>query len=171
MKSSKTVPQRLDDMVEWTGIPAMQRRFERGEGRRYRLRVLPIAVVIIGTGGLLMGLFDPDRYSLGQGLVTMAMVPGLLLPVFGPVKPWMDPSPVDEYDRRVRREAYLFTLSIVAAGALIALFGLGLRAQVAEWPRDTLVRAMQIAVLYLMTLLGSLPTLHASLKMRPLELD
>jgi len=171
MKPSKTVSQRLDDMVEWTGIPAMQRRFEQGEVRRYRLRLWPIAVIIIGTGGLLLGLFDPDRYFLGHGLVMVAMMGSLGLPIFGPVKPWSSPSLVDEYDRRVRRDAYLVTLSIVAAGALIALFGLGLRAQIAEWPRDTLVRAMQIASVYLVVLLGSLPTLHASWRHAPIEND
>lgn len=171
MKSSKTVPQRLDDMVEWTGIPAMQRRFEQGEGRRYRLRVWPMTVILIGTGGLLLGLIDSDRYFLGQGLVSAAMLGGLWLPIFGPVKPWNSPALVDEYDRRVRSDAYIFTLTIVASGALIALFGLGLRAELAEWPRDALVRAMQITAFYLMTLLSCLPTLHASVRQAPIEDD
>lgn len=149
----------------------MQRRFERGEVRRYRLRLWPMAVVIIGTGGLWLGLSDPDRYFLGHALVSAAMMGSIWLPIFGPVKLWNTLSLVDEYDRRVRSEAYLFTLSIVTVGALIALFGLGLRAELAEWPRDSLVRAMQIVTVYLVVLLGSLPTLHASLKMRPIEQD
>lgn len=171
MKPSKTVPQRLDDLVEWTGIPALQRRFEQSDGRRYRLRVWPMVVILIGTGGLLLGLFDPDRYFLGQALVSAAIMGSMWLPIFGPVKPWNSPSLVDEYDRRVRSEAYIFTLTIVACGALIALFGLGLGAVLAEWPRDALVRAMQITAFYLLTLLSSLPTLHASLRIAPIEDD
>ena len=158
---------RLDAAAERTGVPAMA----RGEQRRRQFRWVPVVALAVASAGLLTGLIRPDLVELGNALIMLGFAIAILLPIFGPLKPWGTPERVDEFDRALRDRAMLAGFTAVSVAAFAGLWLLIGLAMVTDWPRDLLLSQLRALTFYLMTLYTAVPTLHASWAIRPIEDD
>ena len=161
---TRSLLERLDNSVRWTGIPALA---ERGIRRRHR-RWLPIVALALATGGLLLGLFRPGLFWVGWAMLVAGMSIGNFLPSVGPLVPPLSLESVDERQRDQRRDAYLVAFATIGVVAILGLFALAGAAALRDWPRITLLKAMVALAFYLLALLTTVPTLHASWKTRPI---
>ena len=162
-----SLPQRLDDLANLTGIPALSARMTK-EGQRH-LRWFPIAALLLVSSGMVVMLASPQRSWLGYSILMAGNAISVWLPLFGPVKPWGALEGADERDRQVRRDAYFAafaTISLVAVLGLLLLMGLAL---LDFWKIETLIFYMMGLSIFLISLLAIIPTLHASWATRPLE--
>lgn len=158
----------LDAAANLTGIPQFEQRLQ-GDRHRRHLRWLPIVALALATGGILLAGARPRSYWLGYSLLMLGFAIANFMPVFGPLKPWGGLANVDERDRSVRRDAYLFAFAVISGVAIIGQCALILAAVEANWPIETLLKLMGASALYLMTLFSTVPTLHASWATRPVD--
>jgi hypothetical protein len=156
----------LDDMSRKTGIPALV----EGKSRRRLLRWTPAVALMLALAGLgLEFLLSPRQLYLGHALLTCSFVIGVFCPIFGPVKPWGTPETVDEWDRDLRRRAFLVGFACMGFAGLVLFCGIAAAAALGNWlASDTSFRAMG-CTFFLMTLYSAVPTLYASWATRPLD--
>lgn len=167
--TNKAIFEALDAAANRTGIPA----YAQGKPKRRHLRWLPIAAIGVATIGMviMLGWTDFRALWLGNSVVMLGMVLAILLPMFGPVKLWASGERVDEFDREVRRNAFLATFACVSVVAVCGIWlTLGL-ALVDNWNRSVLLQILSAFSLYLVTLYSAVPTLHASWATRPISED
>ena len=92
MDERKTIPQRMDGMVMWTGIP-------QRIARPLRRRPLPWLSSLTAAGalaGFVVGAaagFNGRAAWLGYGLLMASFIAGTLMQVFGPLKPFARTGP------------------------------------------------------------------------------
>jgi hypothetical protein len=158
---------RLDAAAERTGVPAVA----RGEARRRHLRWVPVVALAAAGAGMILGLVRVDLINAGYGLIMLGFMIGVMLPIFGPLKPWGSAERVDEFDRALRSRAMLAGFAAVSMAAFAGIWlivGLGL---IGEWPRLTIISQLTSLGFFLATLHSAVPTLHASWATRPIEDD
>jgi hypothetical protein len=158
---------RLDAAAERTGVPAIA----RGEARRRQLRWVPIVALAAATAGMIVGLIRLELTSAGYALVMLGFAIAILLPIFGPLKPWGTPERVDEFDRVLRARAMLAGFAAVSMAAFLGIWLVVGLALVADWPRLAILDQLRALGFYLITLHFAVPTLHASWATRPLDDD
>lgn len=166
MDRKKTILDRLDDSVRWTGLAEVA----QARPRRRHLRWLPVVALTTGTAGMLTVITWPQgyHYFIGHAGVIFGFLIGSWLPLFGPLKPWGTLEAVDEFDRALRRDAFFVgfaTISIVAFLGIWLLVGVTVTEGLT---RDALLRAMTSFGLYLLSLYSAVPTLYASWTTRPI---
>lgn len=165
----KTINERLDDSVRWTGIPSALEVFARqNDSQRRHLRWLPLFPLIayfIGTG---LMLFGERPQILGPLIAWGGFLGSALVPIFGPVKAWGSLT-LDEYDRDVRRRAFLFAYAACTMFALAAFIGIAaMIAPGIQEPRRV-IYALLLAPGAILTMQATLPTLYTSWRTRPVE--
>lgn len=141
----KTIAERADDSVRWTGIPDLVVRMGDGRQPRRHLRWLPIATLTAATGGFALMLARHDWYWIGYTALMLGFAVGNMLPIFGPVKPWCMVAHVDERDRKVRRDACFFAFAAISAAAVSGLYVLVGFTLLGRWDVERLWRAMNRA--------------------------
>jgi len=167
--TNKAIFEVLDAAANKTGIPA----YAQGKPRRRHLRWLPIAAIGIATIGMviMLGWRDFRAQWLGTSVVMLGLVLAILLPMFGPVKLWASGERLDEFDREVRRNAFLVTFACVSAVAVCGIWLMLGLAVLGNWDRSALLQILSAFTWYLMTLYSAVPTLHASWATRPIAED
>lgn len=165
----KTIADYADDSVRWTGISKLVDATAQKQQRRYHLRILPIITLGLASVGMAILLADRHNYWLGHTLLMVGFILGNFLPIFGPVKPWGGVARVDEWDRQVRHNAYFVTFATISGVALLGTWLLCWLALSQAWTATDIIRAITSAAFYLMAMLSSLPTLHASWVTRPID--
>jgi hypothetical protein len=158
---TKTLNQRLDDIANRTGIPALTTR----PPRRRPLRALAATSLALGTLGMAVALFS-DHLMIGDGVLLAGFMLSVWLPLKGPIKPWMSPSErVDELDVEIRAKAYLTALPVIMLVAAFGLVGIPMLAWYQHRPPAETVALGGFGAMYLLMLWNAVPTLYASWQM------
>jgi len=173
----KSLLQRMDGLVGWTGIP----RFARRETRMRRLKWTPILLLLFATAGLLLPVLTPIPTVWMNTFQTFPIVFGVLLSQVGPMRPRDPMLDTDEREESWRTRSNLFAYGAVA---LVAWIGILVTGGVVLWSELVLQSvhpSRQIPGLlgywlvafacYLLGLFIILPTLHASWTMPELIED
>lgn len=158
---------RLDAAAEHTGVPAIA----RGEARRRHLRWVPIVALVAASAGLVLGLARLELTSAGYALIMLGFGIAILLPIFGPLKPWGSPERVDEFDRALRARAMLAGFAMVSLTAFTGIWLVVGLALIGEWTRFAILDQLRSLGFYLITLHFAVPTLYASWATRPVGED
>ena len=161
MDERKTIPQRMDDLVRWTGVP---RRMTDPSRHRRPLRWLSTLAAGAALAGFIASAaagFTGRAMWIGYSILMAGFTIGTLVQVFGPLKPFGSSERVDEFDKALRDRAYLFTFPVfaltTALGIILLMF-----LMVTQWPRPALVICLADLALLLVTLGSALPTAYAS---------
>lgn len=163
---TKPLMQRLDDVAKLTGIPDLARR----PPRRRPLRGLALIALVLGTVGMAVTLLGGRVLLIGDGILLAGFVLSGLLPLMGPIKPWMSfTERVDELDAQIRAKAYLTALPIILFAAVCGLVGLPILTWMQPRPSAEMVALGGFAAMYLLILWNAVPTLHASWRSQPIE--
>jgi hypothetical protein len=163
---TKSLNQRLDDIANLTGIPALTSR----PPRRRPLRGLAMIVLALGTVGLTIALFGGRVLLIGDGVLLLGFMLSAWLPLFGPIKPWMSYTErVDELDADIRAKAYLTALPIILLAAACGLVGLPILAWLQHRPPAEMVTLGGLGAMYLLILWNAVPTLRASWQRPPAD--
>ncbi|MBW8843297.1 MAG: hypothetical protein JF608_16180 [Sphingomonadales bacterium] len=167
--TTKPFLERLDNIADRTGIPALAKQ----QPRRRPLRGLAIVALALGTIGMTMALFGGRLLGLGDGVLVVGLALSVWLPLVGPIKPWMSfTERVDELDVQIRAKAYLTALPIILLVAMCGLVGLPTLAWLQQRPPAEMAVLGGLAAMYLLILWNAIPTLHASWRRLPAgELD
>lgn len=165
----KTIPERLDDSVRWTGIPSALEVFERqDDSQRRHLRWIPlIALAIYFAGAALMILGDRPQV-LGPIVALFGFLGATFVPIFGPVKAWGSLT-LDEYDRDVRRRAFLFAYAACTMFAIAAFLGIAAMVGLAADEPRRVMYALLLSPGAILTMQATLPALYTSWRTRPVE--
>lgn len=158
----KTLPQRLDDSVRWTGIPALA----QGHPRRRHLRVAPAIALLMAFGAIALSIATADLRWPGYILSALAFAVSVWVPLFGPIKPWGSFERTDERERAIRAEAYLVTFPVVLLVAVVGLMVAPALTVLASWPAPRLELLLFGFGFTVLTLYNALPSLYASLTTR-----
>ncbi len=168
---------RLDNSLRWTGISArIADEMSDAPDRKHRpLRWIPIWPIAFSCALFILSLIWPsalDRVSPGGAIAVIvafmgsivAMVPGIH--TSGPLgKPSLED---DEREAALRKDSFLFCLGLLAILNCLGQPILMILSHLQNWQT---VRSASVAASALMlnaTLLGCLPTLYASWKLRHL---
>lgn len=157
----------LDAVANRTGIPALA----EGRPRRRLLRWTPLVALTLACAGLTVAFLSSGRnLYLGQSLLVVGFTIGTFCQLYGPIKPWgTTGETVDEWDRDLRRRAFLAGFAAMALAGLALFWTIAAAAALRNWSGpDMAVRAMGCAF-FLMALHGTVPTLYASWATRPLD--
>jgi fatty acid desaturase len=161
MEDKKTLPQRMDDMVRWTGIPQGLTDPSR---RRRPLRWLSTLAAGAALAGFIASAaagFSGRAMWIGYTMLMAGFTIGTLVQVFGPLKPFGSSERVDEFDKALRDRAYLFTFPIFALTTLLGVILLMFMI-ITQWSRPALVMCLTDLALLLVTVGSALPTAYAS---------
>lgn len=173
----ETFLSRLDNSLRWTGISArIADEMSDAPDRKHRaLRWIPIWPIAFSGALFILSLTWPpalDRVSPGAVIAVfvalmgsiVAMVPGIH--ATGPLgRPSLED---DEREAALRKDSYLFCLGLLA---LLNCLGQPVLMILSHWQNWQTVHSASVAASALMlnvTLLGCLPTLYASWKLRQL---
>jgi hypothetical protein len=161
----KTLLQRIDGLVEWTGIP----RFARRETRMRRLKWLPIAVLLLATAGLVVVIgWGMQYYWLTTAILIVAGSVAGVLQQLGPLRRDADSEREDEREQDWRRCASGAAFTTVSIVVMIGIGSLGLWTIISAilgWSSASqldLGCVLLAFVVYLLFLLAIVPTLYAS---------
>jgi hypothetical protein len=164
--TAKPLMQRLDDIANRTGIPALTAR----PRPRRPLLGLAIIALVLGTIGMAIALFGGRMLLFGDGILVIAFILSGWLPLMGPIKPWMSfTERVDELDEQIRAKAYLTALPVILLVAVCGLVGLPILAWLQQRPPAEMVALGGFVAMYLLILWNAIPTLHASWRRPPAE--
>jgi hypothetical protein len=173
----KTVLQRMDALVEWTGFPKLARQ----EIPERRFKWLPIFFLTLATAGLVSTFVLPNRAPLCSALVCILMANSLVISLTGPMRTRKPEEFYDEREELWRARSNVFAFMTIAFVAWLGILGLGgyaLWAGLTGWPIKSTHAPLEIFGYWLMTLgnyvavlFSLLPTLHASWTMPQLIPD
>jgi len=172
----KSVLQRMDVLVGWTGIP----RFARQETRMRRLKWTPVLLLLFATAGLFLSLIAAFPPLWLSTLQTFPISLGVLVAQLGPMRPKDPMLDSDEREASWRIRSNLFAYGAVALVAWIGILAAGIVVLWSDLVQHPVLPSNQIPGLvgywlvafacYLMVLFITLPTLHASWTMpEPIE--
>lgn len=165
-----SLPERLDDLANLTGIPQFSARFAARTQHGLHLRWMPIIALALATAGIAIAAAAPRPENvLGISLLVFAQAIASTLSLLGPIKPFGTLDGVDERDRQLRRDGYLAASAVTSAVAILALVALTGLALIEPWDRNRLLFMMPVLSFYLLCLLLTIPTLYASWATRPIE--
>lgn len=165
---TRSLINRLDDIANLTGILQLSEKLAKQQQRRRHLRWWPIFALVLATIGTATFLTS-SHFALGIGILGLAQIVAGFLPLFGPVKPWGALEGVDERDRKLRRDAFLFCLSFISIGMFFTLPVLAGVAELYQFTSHHLIRII-FSIWYVMVILfATLPTLYASWSTEPLD--
>lgn len=158
----KSPLERLDDLVFWTGIPALSQQ----PPRRRSLRWPATLALGLAFGGAVTAIEATGKgYWIGYAALMAGFSIGNFTNIYGPLKP---PASVieriDEWDRSARSQAYLVTFGVFAATVFASLFAL--LWVVAFAPSSLSPKPIMILLFLLMTILTTMPTAYASWRWR-----
>ena len=162
--TDKTVLQRLDGLVSWTGVDALAQQPPRRRPMRW-----PTAIALtLAVGGYAVNLLCGLRsgtFAIGIGLQALAMASSGFIAGFGPLKPFGSIERVDEWDRALRTRSYMmtFTTFVFATAAASVLL---LAALAFDVPRDVILRGTLATIFLLEIIVMILPTAYASWTVR-----
>lgn len=162
--SRKTLLERLDDLVGWTGIPALSQQ----PPRRRPLRWPATLALVLAFGGAIIATAQgiaSTGYWIGYAALMTGFAIGNFTNIFGPLKPPASlVERVDEWDRSVRSQAYLVTFGVFAVTVFVGLFAM--LWALAFAPTSLSARPIVILLFLLMTILTTTPTAYASWRWR-----
>jgi hypothetical protein len=159
-----TLIDRLDAAAGKTGIPGLA----TSPLRRRRFRWLPILALLLGFGGYGTVLTEPGLAVWALTAVVAADMISFWMPMIGPLKVYGNEM-ADEYDRVAAMKSYLIGLGCVSFFAFVALMLLGGLTLLQGWSRETLLSAIIATAVMMHVILSTVPTLHASWAIRPLD--
>lgn len=152
----KTIAERLDDSVRWTGLP-----LNVEHPRRRSLRWLSITVLLLAGAGFAM-TFGQPKLGWGYSLLIIGFSISNFLPIWGPIKPWGTVEQVDEFDRALRARAFLLSFSLLAVTAVAGLWAIVALSMQAT-PSVDAIRLAAISLSFLLTVIYTAgPTCYAS---------
>ncbi len=176
----KNLLQRMDGLIEWTGIPKLCRVNENKTVRR--LKWMPAILILIATVALMLAVAVPAYPWVG--LIAMVFPQSLSAGIaqLGPMRPKNAlVEDVDEREQAWRSRSNMFTygaIALVAWIGLIAIGGFAVWSGLEGWaipaPNSPLyVFGLWLITFanYLLVLFAALPTLHASWTMPDLIED
>lgn len=161
----RTLSERLDDLVRWTGIPALTEQPVRRRPLRWPSTM---ALVLAGTGFVVAMAHTGGTgraSAIGQAVLLCGFALGNVMKIHGPLKPFGSIEHVDEWDQVTRARAYLFTFAAFAAVTFAGLAVL-LAGGAMNWPTDAIGRGAMALFFLLATIAATLPTAHASWTVR-----
>ncbi|MET0308241.1 MAG: hypothetical protein ABW023_05995 [Sphingomonas sp.] len=161
--TNKVILAGLDAAANRTGVPSLV----LGHARRRHLRWLPIVALALGTIGFGLGLVRTDLVHVAYGVISAGFVIGVMLPLFGPIKPWGGAQLADEFDRAVRQRAFLAAFASVTFASFIGIWLLIGLALAQHWDGFALAMQLRNLVHYLVVFYFTVPTLHASWATQP----
>ncbi|MCP4028162.1 MAG: hypothetical protein GY736_17905 [Sphingomonas sp.] len=160
----KTLLERLDSLVGWTGIPALSQQ----PPRRRPLRWPATVALVLAFGGAIIATMQgviSNGYSIGYAALMVGFAIGNFTNIFGPLKPPASlVERVDEWDRSARAQAYLVTFGVFAATVFVGLFVM--LWAIAFAPTSLSAKPILILLFLLMTILTTTPTAYASWRWR-----
>ena len=160
MDERKTIPQRMDDLVAWTGIPALTGRHPRRRPLRW-LSAMAVSAAVLGFAVSAATGFAGRATWIGYAILMCGFMVGTGLQVFGPLKPFNSAERVDEFDRALRARAYLFAFPVFALATVAGLLFL-MWMMVMQWPRASVTLCLAELMLMLAALSFAVPTAYAS---------
>lgn len=156
----------LDDLSRRTGIPALA----EGHPRRRLLRWTPGFALLLALAGIGIAFLAPaHQFWLGQSLLSFGFPIGMCCQLWGPVKPWGTQETVDEWDRDLRRRAFLVGFASMALAGLALFWVIAAATAAYDWSGADIARRAMSCAFFLMTLYSAVPTLYASWATRPLD--
>jgi len=160
----KTLLERLDGLVVWTGIPALSQR----PPRRRPLRWPATLALMLAFGGATIAAvqgFTGKGYWIGYAALMAGFAIGNFTNIFGPLKsPASLVERVDEWDRSALAQAYLVTFGVFAVTVFVGLFAM--LWAIAFAPTSLSAKSILILLILLMTILTTTPTAYASWRWR-----
>jgi hypothetical protein len=167
----RTVLQRMDALVWWSGASGLVRRSmaDDGDERRHRpMRWLPLLPVASGIGLVFCAAAFPVPGTV-YGIAAPVMMLATAMAVNGPLgKP---STGDDEREAALRKNAFLFCLGCLALANALGGPALLLAAAWHGWRTERLVGLAFALFMANMTWFVSLPTLYASWKLPGLADD
>jgi hypothetical protein len=164
--TGKRLLDRLDDIANRTGIPALTAR----PPRRRPLRGLATLSLALGTAGMAIACIAHDWLWIGEAVLMAGFCLSAWLPLKGPIKPWMSVDEhVDERDTAIRARAYLMLLPIILLVAIVGLAGIPALGWLQHRSAPETIALGGFGAFYLLTLSSAIPTLHASWQEAPLD--
>jgi len=171
----KTILQRLDDVIRWTGFPKrVEADLRRGKGapplRRSRWLPLVLLVIVSGlvvryaTNPALFAAFDPAEIVIRT---ITALFPCLVTAstFFGPLNPRRGSEQADEWEEALGHRALFFSAIVVGGLELAGVPVLIAIAFIHNWSSQTILVEIGLWLLYLFMLFQLAATLHASWSM------
>jgi len=152
----------LDDMVRWTGIPALA----EGKPRRRPLRGPATLALVLAVIGYAVVLWSQQRATLGYSVLIVGFSIGNFMKLLGPLKPFGSIERVDEWDQAARSRSIVFTYMMISVTVPLGLLLLVATANLAGWDMLRLSQAVMATAFLLMTIFSALPTAHASWAVR-----
>ncbi|MBC3863660.1 hypothetical protein H8K32_16250 [Undibacterium jejuense] len=159
----------LDRLVMWTGIPQLTEK----RIRRRPLKFFPIFVLAISTL-VIVSVFTYPGHFIGKFLaIDFCFGAGALLHIFGPIKQTFNPNDfLDERDREIKRNAYFFTYTLTTFAAILCMISMIVTESLVKLDQQQLIWRLLSVLIFIVSLLTTLPTLHASWAMpRAIEDD
>jgi hypothetical protein len=178
--SRRSILSRLDDTVRWTGMPARIAAQISGDPNRIYQprRWAPIWAIAFACALLAICLAWPrvmDEISVGLVVCVMGGIWAGIISVAsgiyatGPLgKPALDD---DEREGALRKDSFLFCLGLLAFLNCLAQPAFMVLSHWQEWPIARITSVVTAMFILNATLLGCLPTLYASWKLRQLPAE
>jgi len=154
----KTLAQRLDDSVRWTGTAATVAKPRHRRPQRWWSTL----AIVVATAGLVVAIGWPALRWPGYAVLMAAFSIANFMPIFGPLKPWGGTEPIDERERAIRANAFLIALSVVSFVAVVGMWGAVATSAFGNWDGATLRLAIVDLAFYIAALYSALPTCVAS---------
>ena len=159
----KTRLERLDDLVRWTGIPALSEQPPRRRPLRWPA-TLALTLALVGYATMAAVEFAGRTSAIGNAALMVGFATGVFMKIFGPLKPYGTViERVDEWDRAARARSYLFTFVAFAVTTLVGLM-LILATLALTQSIEATGQAIMALFFLLMTIISAMPTAHASWK-------
>lgn len=160
----KTILERLDDSVRWTGIPDLA----QGHPRRRPLRWPSLFVLILAVVGFALDFGQPRPWS-GYALLMLGFGLANFIPIWGPIKPWGSQERIDEFDRTLRARAFLVAFMALGGVAVIGLWLIAGISALQDWNANTLRGTVMRLGFLLATIFTAGPACYASWAQVPLN--
>jgi hypothetical protein len=161
MDERKTIPQRMDDMVRWTGVPALS----QGKFRRRPFRWLSTLSVVGSFAGFVTsaaGHFLGRPFAIGYMVLVAGFLLAIVVQVLGPLKPFNSfAERADEFDRNLRARAYLSAFPVFALTTMLGL-GFLMWMVLMAWPAAALMNSLSEMIFVLVSIACAVPALYAS---------
>ena len=149
----------LDRLVIWTGIPKLTEQ----RIRRRPLKVIPLILVAINTIVIASVFAYPTTTMWKFFALDFCFMAGCLLQPFGPIKQAFNPNDfLDERDKEIKKNAYFFTYTSTTFAAIICMIAMTATATLSTLKREQVLWSLLCILIYIVSLLTTLPTLHAS---------
>lgn len=172
MKSSWTdqMLMALDRTVNWTGISERIRAETLNEGNHPQptlFRWMPVFLIACSTALFIVSLLRPSVFEISLGVVVASQIP--FIHRRGPLgNPSTDD---DEREAALRKDSWLFCFGLLAALNCGGQPVLAVTAPLRNWPIGHTAIVVGTVFMLNICLVGNLPTLYASWRLRQLPVE